>query len=100
MPIEVRLVTKNGRSGDLSQGHWRIALRDEFACMIQAHQNQLMMRRIAGKLPKHQRKMAAAHPRHGSKFLQGDILRKIGFKALNSTPNAWWDGRTIPGRHG
>ena len=85
MTAQVRLVAKAARSGNL--GQW-IALRNEFARVIEAHQKQVLMRRVTGKLPKHECKMAAAHLRHGSKFGQRDLVREIGLQALDSVADA------------
>jgi hypothetical protein len=81
MTTEVRLVAKATRSGNLGQRQCRIVLRNEFARVIEAHQKQVLMRRVTGKLPKHDCKMAAAHLRHGSKFGQRDLVREIGLQA-------------------
>jgi hypothetical protein len=34
MPVEVRLITKTARRGDLGQTQGLVALRNEFACVI------------------------------------------------------------------
>jgi len=52
MPVEVRLITKTARGGDLGQRQGWITLRDEFARVVQANQQQVLMRRVTGDSPK------------------------------------------------
>ena len=52
MPVEVRLITKTARGGDLGQRQRWITLRDQFARVVQAHQQQVLMRRVTSDLPK------------------------------------------------
>ena len=88
MPGKVRLVKKAARDGDLGKRRRWIALRDEFSRVVQADQEKVLMRRVAGDFAKVQRKMAAAHLRKSGKPVQGEIVRKIGFQALNGATNA------------
>ena len=69
MPVEVRLITKTALGGDLGQRQRWITLRDQFARVVQAHQQQVLMRRVTSDLPKGQRKMAATHLRFSSKLV-------------------------------
>ncbi len=41
----------------------RIALADEFARVVQADEQQILMRGMAGELTEHERKMTATHLR-------------------------------------
>jgi hypothetical protein len=79
MTVEVRLVTKADCGGDLGQCHRRITLPNKFPGLIQTHQEQVLMRRMAGELPEHQRKMAPTHLRQGCKLVQTEIFREISF---------------------
>ena len=52
MPVEVRLITKTGCRSDIGKRGRSIALGDEFARFVQTHQQQVLMRRVTGELPK------------------------------------------------
>ena len=55
------------------------------------------MRRVAGKFSEHERKMAAAHLRHGRKFTQRNLVRELGFQTLDSVADPRWHARSTPG---
>ena len=69
MPAEGALDHKTARGGDLGQRQRWTTLRDEFARVVRVHQQQVLVRRVTGDLPKGWRKMAATHLRFGSKLV-------------------------------
>ena len=87
-PVEVRLIKKPARSGDLSQRQRLIALSHQFTRIAQPHPEQVLMRRRTGDMPKGLLKMAAAQLRQSGKPGYGEIIRKIGFQALNGATDA------------
>ena len=88
-PVEVRLIKKPARSGDLSQRQCLIALSHQFTRIAQPHPQQVLMRRRTGDMPKGLLKMTAAQLRQSGKLGYGKIIRKIGFQALNGATDAW-----------
>jgi hypothetical protein len=52
MPAEVRLITKPLAAAISDQRQRWTTLRDEFARVVQAHQQQVLVRRVTGDFPK------------------------------------------------